>query len=432
MGGLMSEIAEGIGGAIEGALAGRAVEPARGEGGDGDHEAANCPNCGSPGESAFCSECGQKRHVHRTLSAIFHDLIHGVLHLDGKFWLTLPLLVVRPGQLTRRYIEGERAKFVSPMAMFLFSVFAMFAVFQMVGITTPTDLSGNARAQVTQMVEAEAEALNEQVARIDEELAAPDLSDGDRASLMAEREKLEVDLGLLETRKQNLTRWLTSGSTEFLDTLQTNGEVQINEAKSRLEALPEGSQEYTDLAAEIAAAERGMSELQQFEQLASEAGPFARASDGSITLDSTGVPIIDSLLEKWNENPSLMLYKMQANGYKFSWLLIPLSVPFVWLVFAWKRRFRAYDHAIFVTYSLSFMSLLFIVMSLIAASPLDDNGSWAFIIFATAAPLHVYKHLKYTYGLSRFSTIWRFFALLFFILLVLILFFQALLFLGAF
>ncbi len=33
-----------------------------------------------------------------------------------------------------------------------------------------------------------------------------------------------------------------------------------------------------------------------------------------------------------------MIYKLQANGYKFSWLLIPLSLPFVWLTFVWKRR----------------------------------------------------------------------------------------------
>ena len=50
------------------------------------------------------------------------------LHFEGKIWRTLPLLVWRPGELTRRYIDGERAKFVSPIALFLFFVFLMFAV----------------------------------------------------------------------------------------------------------------------------------------------------------------------------------------------------------------------------------------------------------------------------------------------------------------
>ncbi len=38
------------------------------------------------------------------------------------------MLAFRPGDLTRRYIAGERARFVSPMAAFLFSIFLMFAV----------------------------------------------------------------------------------------------------------------------------------------------------------------------------------------------------------------------------------------------------------------------------------------------------------------
>lgn len=81
-----------------------------------------------------CHRCGQKAHVHRTLSAFLHDLLHGALHFEGKIFRTLPLLVWKPGELTRRYIAGERARFVGPMALFLFSVFLMFAVFQIVGM----------------------------------------------------------------------------------------------------------------------------------------------------------------------------------------------------------------------------------------------------------------------------------------------------------
>jgi hypothetical protein len=111
-------------------------------------------------------------------------------------------------------------------------------------------------------------------------------------------------------------------------------------------------------------------------------------------------------------------------------LLIPLSIPFLWLLFAWRRRFKAYDHAVFVTYSLSFMSLLFIVMSLLSVIP--DGAGWAAMLFFIGAPLHLYKQLRYAYGLSRFSAIWRFFVLQFCVMIVLVLFLQALLVLGAF
>ena len=61
------------------------------------------------------------------------DFVAGVLNFEGKFWKTLPMLVWRPGELTRRYIVGERATFISPIALYLFSVFLTFAVLNFTG-----------------------------------------------------------------------------------------------------------------------------------------------------------------------------------------------------------------------------------------------------------------------------------------------------------
>ena len=71
------------------------------------------------------------RHPARCLPFRRQDLAHA------------PELFFHPGRLTRRYIDGERAKFVSPMALFLFTVFLMFAVFQLVGIGAPEDLASS-------------------------------------------------------------------------------------------------------------------------------------------------------------------------------------------------------------------------------------------------------------------------------------------------
>ncbi len=350
----MSGVGEGIGAAIEGSLLSRAVEPAHGAAGAAVHPPGECANCGALVTGNYCSHCGQKVHVHRSLAAIGHDIMHGVLHLDGKLWNTLPLLALKPGALTRRYIEGERAKFVSPMAMFLFSVFAMFAVFQMVGLSVPVDLPD----------------------RLNGMAASPELQD----EIAAETESL----------------------------------------RDTISRLPEGDPRRTEAESDLATIE-------------------AITGNGSIDLTGsakikgsvTGIEWLDQgILKKWQKNPSLMLYKLQANGYKFSWLLIPLSIPFVWLMFAWRRRFKAYDHAVFVTYSLSFMSLLFIAVSLLATA--GAAAGWAFAILAIAAPLHLYKQLRRAYDLSRFSALWRFAALLVFIQIVLILFLQSLLVLGAF
>jgi hypothetical protein len=125
-----------------------------------------------------------------------------------------------------------------------------------------------------------------------------------------------------------------------------------------------------------------------------------------------------------------MLYKLQANSYKFSWLLIPLSIPFVSLLFAWRRRFGAYDHAVFVTYSLSFMTLLFVALTLLGRIGLP-NGLLALAGFLVP-PLHIYRQIRGAYQLRRFSALWRTAALLVLIGIVALLFLNLLLMLGMF
>ncbi|MEP5936777.1 MAG: DUF3667 domain-containing protein [Erythrobacter sp.] len=428
----MSDITEGLGSAIEGSMVSRAVEPNHGKDGVADSDAATtaCLNCGAIPTGGFCQDCGQKTHIHRSIAAIGHDLIHGVLHLDGKLWRTLPLLAFKPGKLTRRYIDGERAKFVSPMAMFLFSVFLMFAVFQAVGFTAPTNLEDEARSQVDQQIAAESKRVTDQLTKIDASLEREDLSAAERTDLEAQRESLQEDLVLLDTRGANIGEWLASNGSSALDGVRSDAELNLADARERLAAMEEGTSQHTDLAAEIAVGEQSMAEVDQFEEQATEAISTGSVAASDFDIGKTGIGWIDQAVKKWRSNPSLMLYKMQANAYKFSWLLIPLSIPFVWFVFAWKRRFKAYDHAIFVTYSIAFMSLFFLTLSVLGRAGV--SGALLTLTSFIVPPVHIYKQLRTTYGIGRFGAIWRLVFLLFIIVLVIILFMQSLLVLGAF
>jgi hypothetical protein len=112
---------------------------------------------------------------------------------------------------------------------------------------------------------------------------------------------------------------------------------------------------------------------------------------------------------KAKRNPSLLIYKLQTNAYKFSWLLIPISVPFMWLLFLHRRRYRlafgAYDHTVFVTYSIAFMSLGVIALSLLRLIGLP--AAWLVTLALLVPPIHMYRQLKGTYALSRTSALWR-------------------------
>ena len=355
----MPEI-EAVGEAVTGGMLGRAVEPRAGEGADGHTDESNCLNCGAPLSGPYCEECGQRAHVHRTLAAWWHDFLHSVLHVDGKFWRTLPMLAWRPGELTRRYAHGERAKFISPLALFLFTVFLMFAVFSFAGRDLGSDLGFSRNVE---------------------------------QGLQEERAKLQRLQG------------------ERREAVEEKDTAEIAELDGRI----------TETRDDIA----------QLERLRDEGVTRAVLSEES---GATGDPLFQEAYRKAKENPELLIYKVQANAYKLSWALIPISVPFVWVLFLHRRRYRqeftAYDHLVFVTYSIAFMSLALVVWVLLSlAGAPKDLLDLAFVLIP---PVHMYRQLKGAYGLSRISALWRTAMLLIFATIALTLFGMLLLLVGAF
>ncbi|MFP5245439.1 MAG: DUF3667 domain-containing protein, partial [Thermoanaerobaculia bacterium] len=80
----------------------------------------NCLNCGAVLEGRFCHLCGQKAtSVHVGLHDFAHEATHEFLHLDGKIVRTAKLLVTKPGQLTNEFLIGRRARYISPLRVYL-------------------------------------------------------------------------------------------------------------------------------------------------------------------------------------------------------------------------------------------------------------------------------------------------------------------------
>jgi hypothetical protein len=324
---------------VEAALVSRVAEPhaPATQADDGHTHESACLNCGALLAGPFCQQCGQAAHVHRTLGAFFHDLLHGVFHFEGRIWRTLPMLALHPGELTRRYIEGQRARYISPLALFLFCAFLMFAAIQQMAHGGPNDVKlVNGRPVAAQ-------ALNTQLDK-----------------LVARRDRLAQQ----------------HGNTAELDS-------QIARMRAvRTMVKPDA---VTDAVTDEVTDE---------------------VTDDKATPAIIGIPEIDTAIAKVRRNPELALYKVETHAYKYSWMLIPISVPFVWLLFPFSRRFKLYDHTVFVTYSLSFMTLLFVVI--IAG----DAAGWQSVgMLVLLAPVHMYLQLRGAYGCSRPGAVLRTFAL---------------------
>lgn len=282
---------------------------------------AGCPNCRAPVTGPYCAQCGQSAHLHRSLTGFVHDIAHGVFHYEGKLASTLPLLLTRPGELTRRYIDGERVRFVAPVALFLLTMFLLFAVAGSVGHVGIDPKSSTA-------VQAEIAAKDRDIAALQARLAT---------AAPADRAKIGTQINELETERAVLT-----------------GLGGLTGSKVRVKVEP-------------------------------------------------GSGAVKKRLAHALADPELAFYKLKTGAYKYGWMLIPLSLPFVWLLFAFDRRFTGYDHLIFITYSLCFVGLMLALLFILSA--LGAGGFSALPLLAV--PWHFYRQLKGTYGLSRGGALWR-------------------------
>jgi hypothetical protein len=334
---------DAIGDAVTGGLLARAVEPAAGQAGDGHTHEKSCLNCGTPLTGPYCATCGQKAHVHRSLRGFFGDMVQGVFNFEGKIWRTLPMLAWRPGDLTRRYVAGERARFVSPVALYLFTVFLMFAVLNLTGA-----LGSGEPGRIRQNFSTAVRAQQSEIAATEKQRAAAVAAGKPVASFDRAIAGQKADLVQIEKIQR--------------------GEIPVQADAGDGDDMP----------------------------------PWAR-----------------TIVTKAQKNPELMVTNVQDAASKFSWLLIPLSVPFLWLLFPFSRRFHLYDHMVFVTYSLSFMMTLVIVGGLLVAAGASAAAGFLFFV----PPFHMYRQLKGAYQLGRFGALWRTFALVTFAFLAGVLFF---------
>ena len=88
-----------------------------------------CPNCGAQLAGRYCSSCGQRAvDLRPTLHELVHEAMHELSHVDGKIIRTVGLLLFRPGQLTREFFEGKRARSVTPLRLYLLASILFFGV----------------------------------------------------------------------------------------------------------------------------------------------------------------------------------------------------------------------------------------------------------------------------------------------------------------
>lgn len=408
---------------------------------------AVCLNCDSVLQGRFCHVCGQPAQISRTLVDLFKDALLALLQLDTRTWRTLPMLFTRPGTLTYRYIHGQRARYVSPLTLFLLSIFLFFFAF---ASTIEQDFAkfngtGEASKPLT-------------------------LAEAQRAVTDArkEKEKATRALATAETKAANLRAaggdGAESDANDILDEARKDlkdAESGVTESEADLAKVTARDATQTAAAAPADAPKPAAPKPVDQTGLRGPNGEDLAGPPQNVVGVSFGddVDLRATENERWQDrlrkevesgkvkinfpnaafnakvrealmNADLGIYKLQQAASQFSFLLVPISLPFIALLFLWKRGVTLFDHAVFSLYSLSFVALLLVIDMVIRAVAGRGAEPYLGSAFLFGLPAHLYFQFKGAYRLRWWSALWRTLMFLFFAIFTLIIFCLVILLLG--
>ena len=98
-------------------------------------KSAHCNNCGfdfkiSLQELNYCPVCGQENHNPRLpLKYYAEQLVENIIHFDSKTIRSIMALLLKPGEVTRTYLNNRRKQYSSPFRLFFFGlIIFLFAI----------------------------------------------------------------------------------------------------------------------------------------------------------------------------------------------------------------------------------------------------------------------------------------------------------------
>ncbi|WP_308911992.1 DUF3667 domain-containing protein [Pseudokordiimonas caeni] len=94
-----------------------------------------CLDCNTLMEGPFCHACGQKEGtLKRPLWTFITDAFDYTLSSDSRFYRTMVALVLRPGFLTREYMDGHRTRYFPPVRLYIVVSIGFFLLLSLANV----------------------------------------------------------------------------------------------------------------------------------------------------------------------------------------------------------------------------------------------------------------------------------------------------------
>lgn len=90
-----------------------------------------CKNCEQQFKSRFkfCPYCGQQAKDELTIKLLFYNTINNYFSFDARFYKSFIPLLIKPGYLASKFVEGKRMLYLHPAKMYLLITIVFFFLF---------------------------------------------------------------------------------------------------------------------------------------------------------------------------------------------------------------------------------------------------------------------------------------------------------------
>ncbi len=335
-------------------------------------EAAACRNCGEVVNRKYCGACGQlAENFHKPVGDLLLEALTDLLSFDGRVARTIPALIFNPGQVTKRYLSGERQRFVPPFRLYLLASFVFF--FALFTVSETSDwfrLNGGAPIE---------DVSGRQEGASPENKADPSIEPSKNPSEGSDTPATDAAESVPENSPGASAPDPQEEVERIIDDLQlSEDEVATLDSNIGKYFGPDGRIDRELLKHDIGLENRELQERQ--------------------LIDS----IVDSGADVF-ENRALLLVALNKWAPRLALAFLPLLVICLIIVFPFRKGIYVYDHLIVALhYQTWFYFLMTFTVIMIWLAQY-----WVWFVVFIAPLIYLYRMMRQVYGAGRFLAFLR-------------------------
>jgi len=347
------------------------------------YKGLECLNCEQPltGDENFCSYCGQKNTTKKLSFSVFlNNLFSGFFSYDSRFWKTFIPLLIKPGKVSKQYIEGKRSRFVNPFRLYL-NVSIMF--FLILGISTkindpniPDDMLIIGDDVKDSITNSDPQKIDSLFNNVQSKLVGS--IENDSIKKNTEKDiKTAIDIVKNEIKKSN--------GMDSIISKKINNTIHFGE---KIDEFMSFQKKYPNLSNEQALDSMGYTKTIW--------NKFYYQTTANITTN---------IKDAKSKGGGKKLFKKITSYISISlFIFLPVFTLFLMLIYI-RRKFTYMEHLVFVFHTQTVFFLLFTILYLINIFVKLENVTWVLLIVFL---MYLYKGLRHFYGQGRFKTFIKF------------------------